>query len=73
MAVLAGLVRAGQRAGEIRVGDARALAHLYSVLVNEFVLLASSDDAVVGTLTSEQFHAFIDGALRNLPDSLKRS
>ncbi len=65
MGVLAGLVRAGQEVGEIRDGDARALAHLYSVLINEFVLLASSDDADAGTLTSAQFHALVDGALRN--------
>ena len=50
---------------EVRDGDARALARLYSVLVNEFVLLTSSDDATVGTLTSAQFHAVIDGALRH--------
>jgi AcrR family transcriptional regulator len=65
MGLLAGLVRDGQHAGEIRDGDARALAHLFSVLVNEFVLLTSSNDANVGTLTSAQFHAVIDGALRN--------
>jgi hypothetical protein len=35
------------------------------VLVNEFVLLTSSGDADVGTLTSAQFHALIDGALRS--------
>ena len=63
MGVLAGLVRDGQDAGEIRPATT-ALAHLYSVLVNEFVLLTSSDDADVGTLTSAQFHAVIDGALR---------
>jgi AcrR family transcriptional regulator len=62
MGVLAGVVRDGQAAGEIRDGDARALAHLYSVLVNEFVLLTSSVDAHVGTLTATQFHALIDGA-----------
>jgi hypothetical protein len=65
MGVLAGLVRDGQDVGEIRAGDARALAHLYSVLTNEFVLLTSADDADAGTLTSAQFHALIDGALRN--------
>jgi TetR/AcrR family acrAB operon transcriptional repressor len=65
MGVLADLVRDGQAASEIRDGDERALAHLYSVLINEFVLLASSNDAGVGSLTSAQFHALIDGALRN--------
>jgi len=65
MGVLASLVREGQAVGQIRDGDERALAHLYSVLINEFVLLTSSDDAAVGTLTSAQFHALIDGAFRN--------
>jgi AcrR family transcriptional regulator len=64
MGVLTGLVRDGQQVGEIRNGDERALAHLYSVLINEFVLLTSSVDAGAGTLTLAQFHAFIDGALR---------
>jgi AcrR family transcriptional regulator len=64
MGVLANVVRDGQDVGEIRDGDARALAHLYSVLINEFVLLTSSDDTNVRTLTSAQFHALIDGALR---------
>jgi AcrR family transcriptional regulator len=64
MGVLAGLVRDGQAVGEIRDGDERALAHLYSVLINENVLLTSADDAGVGTLTAAQFHALIDGALR---------
>ncbi|MGO9875163.1 MAG: TetR/AcrR family transcriptional regulator [Acidimicrobiia bacterium] len=65
MGVLAGLVRDGQGVGEIRDGDERALAHLYSVLINEYVLLTSSDGADIGALTSTQFHALIDGALRN--------
>ncbi len=65
MGVLAGIVRDGQAVGEIRAGDAPALAHLYSVLVNEYVLLTSSDAAGNGTLTAAQFHALVDGALRN--------
>lgn len=65
MGVLAGLVRDGQDTGEIRDGDPGALAHLYSVLINEYVLLTSSDDAAIGTLTPGQFHALIDGALRD--------
>jgi len=50
------LVREGQQSGEIRTGDPRALAHLASVLTNEYVL---ADLA----LTKEQFHAVFDGAL----------
>jgi AcrR family transcriptional regulator len=62
------IVRAGQEAGQIRDGDGRSIAHLYSVLVNEFVLLGSaSAESSVGALTATQFHEFIDGALRRPP------
>jgi AcrR family transcriptional regulator len=64
MAVIAAVVTEGQQRGEIRDGDARALAHLYSVLINEFVLLAASGAAHNGSLTPAQFHSLIDGALR---------
>jgi AcrR family transcriptional regulator len=57
MAVMADLIRQGQQIAEIRTGDPRALAHLASVLTNEFAL------ADVG-LTSADFHAVFDGALR---------
>lgn len=62
MTVLTDLVRDGQHAGEVRDGDARVLAHLYSVLINEFVLLTSAEQSHPGTLTSTQFHGLIDGA-----------
>jgi AcrR family transcriptional regulator len=65
MTIIAGIVSRGQDAGEIRVADPRAIAHLYSVLINEHVLLAANDESSGGTLTSEQFHGLIDGALRN--------
>jgi AcrR family transcriptional regulator len=62
------IVRAGQEAGQIRDGDERSIAHLYSVLVNEFVLLGfASPESSVGVLTATQFHEFIDGALRRPP------
>lgn len=64
MTLLAGIVADGQRAGEIRDGDARAIAHLYSVLINEHVLLAANGESDTGTLTPQQFHALIEGALR---------
>jgi AcrR family transcriptional regulator len=64
MSILAGIVSTGQKAGEIRDGDPRAIAHLFSVLINEHVLLAE-DEADTGTLTAEQFHGLIDGALRS--------
>jgi len=64
MTLLAGIVRDGQEAREIRDGDAAALAHLYSVLINEHVLLAAESVNNLGTLTAHQFHGLIDGALR---------
>jgi AcrR family transcriptional regulator len=57
MAMMSDLVREGQQSGEIRGGDPTALAHLASVLTNEYVLADLP-------LTSEQFHAVFDGALR---------
>jgi AcrR family transcriptional regulator len=57
MELMADLIRAGQQSGEIRDGDPRALAHLASVLTNEFVLTDLP-------LTRTQFHAVLDGALR---------
>jgi AcrR family transcriptional regulator len=57
MAVMTDLIRQGQQIAEIRTGDPRALAHLASVLTNEFAL------ADVG-LTTADFHAVFDGALR---------
>jgi len=64
MTLIAGIVGDGQEAGEVRDGGAHAIAHLYSVLINEHVLLAAADESGVGTLTPEQFHELIDGALR---------
>jgi hypothetical protein len=57
MAVMTDLIRQGQQIAEIRTGDARALAHLASVLTNEFAL------ADLGPTTAG-FHAVFDGALR---------
>lgn len=57
MAVMTDLIRQGQQIAEIRTGDPRALAHLASVLTNEFAL------ADLG-LTTADFHAVFDGALR---------
>jgi AcrR family transcriptional regulator len=64
MTLLAGIVRDGQAAGEIRAGNTYAIAHLYSVLINEHVLLAAERDSKIAPLTGEQFHGLIDGALR---------
>jgi TetR/AcrR family transcriptional regulator len=63
--LIAGIIEDGQDQGQIRQGDGRALAHLYSVLVNEYILLhANQDESNRGTLTSAQFHGVVDGALR---------
>jgi hypothetical protein len=62
MAVMTDLIRQGQQIAEIRTGDPRALAHLASVLTNEFAL------ADLG-LTAADFHSVFDGALRAPADS----
>jgi AcrR family transcriptional regulator len=60
MTLMTDLVREGQEAGEIRAGDPRALAHLASVLTNEFVLADLP-------MTLAEFHAALDGTLRAAP------
>lgn len=72
LAVMTAIVEEGQRLGEIRDGDPGALIHLYQTLVNEHIYLAGSVNPGIGALTIEQFHAVVDGALRN-PDGLKPS
>lgn len=57
--IIAGFIKAGQDAGTIRPGDTNALAHLYEVLINEFVRAADG----AGRLTQKQLHDFIGGAL----------
>lgn len=64
--LLACIIQEGQRADQIRPGNERSIAHLFLVLLNEFVLLGvNADESNLGTLSAEQFHDFIDGALRN--------
>jgi AcrR family transcriptional regulator len=63
MNLLARVVEKGQEVGEIRQGNALAVAHLFSVLVNEHILLTASGDSNVTPLTTEQFHGLIDGML----------
>jgi AcrR family transcriptional regulator len=65
MTIIAGIVSSGHDAGEVRAGDPNAIAHLYSVLINEHVLLTASGDSNGGGLTADQFHGLIDGALRS--------
>ena len=67
LSLIASIIEDGQVQGQIKDGHGRALAHLYSVLVNEFILLhAPQDETSAGTLTSEQFHGVVDGALRSV-------
>jgi AcrR family transcriptional regulator len=66
LSLIESIVEGGQDLGQVREGNGRALAHLYSVLVNEFILLhAHQDETSTGALTSEQFHGVVDGALRS--------
>jgi TetR/AcrR family transcriptional regulator len=68
MTILASIVQDGQHAGEIRDGNPSALAHMYAVLLNEYVLVAAeSVDSSIEVLTPDEFHALIDGALRMSP------
>jgi AcrR family transcriptional regulator len=55
--IVADLIREGQRSAEIRAGDPDGLAHLASVLINEYVLVNLS-------MAAADFHAVFDGALR---------
>jgi AcrR family transcriptional regulator len=58
--IITAFISAGQDDGTIRSGDPAALAHLFEVLINEFV----SADEAGGRLTQDELHGFIDGALR---------
>jgi AcrR family transcriptional regulator len=65
MMELAAIVKAGQTIDQIREGNPRAIAHLYSVLISEYILLGvGPDESTIGTLTSAEFHGLIDGTLR---------
>lgn len=56
------VIKQGQVCGDIRAGDSGSLAHLFSVLLNEYALLDATPG--IGKLTEAQFHEFVDGALR---------
>lgn len=64
MELMADLIREGHNSGEIRAGDPRALAHLASVLTNEYVLADLP-------LSREEFRAVFAGALR-APQTARR-
>lgn len=61
MSITSGVIAKGQALEVVRPGDPRALAHLYSVLINEYVLLSSTGS---GSLSGDELHALVDGALR---------
>jgi hypothetical protein len=65
MNVLARIVELGQEDGEIREGNPHSIAHLYSVLLNEHVLLVASGESNSNPLRPLQFHGLIDGAFRS--------
>jgi AcrR family transcriptional regulator len=62
MNAIAGVIETGQVRGDIRGGNPVSLAHLFSVLLNEYALLDVMPG--IGKLTEAQFHEFVDGALR---------
>jgi AcrR family transcriptional regulator len=62
MNAIAGVIEEGQVRVDIRGGDPGSLAHLFSVLLNEYALLDAMPG--IGKLTEAQFHEFVDGALR---------
>jgi AcrR family transcriptional regulator len=57
IALVSDLIDEGQKSGEIRAGDTGALAHLASVLTNEYVLADLP-------LSRAEFQAVLEGALR---------
>lgn len=72
LSVMTSIVEEGQRIGEIREGSAGALIHLYQTLVNEHLYLSGAVNPGIDALTIDQFHAVVDGALRQ-PDAVRRS
>lgn len=70
MAFEANLIAQGQRDGDLRSADPRALAHLLSVLVNTFLAVGTTGDAAAddgdnaGGLTGTELHGILDSVLR---------
>lgn len=60
------LLRRGQRAGEIRAGDALVLAHLFSGLVSAYVSAGLGDRADRKTrMPLDELHAILDDTFRS--------
>jgi hypothetical protein len=69
MATQAGLIRHGQAAGEIRVGDPDVLARIFSGIIQAY---QATDPASVGDAGDERLpltdlHALIEGAFAPAP------
>jgi AcrR family transcriptional regulator len=62
MTIVKSIIEEGQRVGQIRAGNGRVLAQLYSVLVNEFILLDVGLAGVNTEFTTEEFHGLIEAA-----------
>jgi AcrR family transcriptional regulator len=62
--LITGVITEGQRAHQIRAGDPYALTRFYMALVSEHVVLSSGPAGSAGTLTDDEFHDVIEGALR---------
>ncbi|MGA2305832.1 MAG: TetR/AcrR family transcriptional regulator [Acidimicrobiales bacterium] len=65
MMVVTSIIEEGQRAGDIRAGNGRILAQLYSVLVNEFILLDVCLGEADTEFTAEEFHGLIQAAFQD--------
>jgi AcrR family transcriptional regulator len=66
MVLVSSIFAEGQAVGDIRKGSPPALGHLYSLLVNEFILLdAVPDESDFDRLSSGEFHELIDAAFRS--------
>jgi AcrR family transcriptional regulator len=62
MTVVTSIIEEGQRVGQVRAGNGRILAQLYSVLVNEFILLDIGLRQTDDEFTAEEFHGLIQAA-----------
>lgn len=64
MTTITDLIEAGQASKDIRDGATQALAHFFSVMVNEHLFLASTPSGQGAQLTEDQLHDMIDAMLR---------
>jgi AcrR family transcriptional regulator len=62
MMIVTSIIEEGQRVSQIRAGSGRILAQLYSVLVNEFILLDIGLRDTHDEFTAEEFHGLVQAA-----------